>query len=310
MFGLMLSKEFYENEARPLLISCLPDLMPHVAIGLVGEGSECFAFDDEISQDHDFGPGFCLWLPESEMKIWEKDIENFIEKLLPVYKNFPTRMSKQKRMDRLGLLSIEAFYYKYTGLTRPPQTWQEWRTIPEHFLATATNGMIFHDPSMRFSNFRNALLDYYPEDVRLKKMAARLAVMAQAGQYNLVRAIKRQDQITCMLCVQKFSEAALSFTFLCNKKYMPFYKWAPKALENLDTLSSETLDCLNALTNISFHSIDMAIDLIEEHASIISNYLNKEGYTQIEDSWLLAHASQLQNKIGIAQLRNLPEMAE
>ena len=60
MKGLELSRAYWEKCALPLFRRELPAFLERAAVGLVGEGSECFGFDDEISQDHDWGPGFSM----------------------------------------------------------------------------------------------------------------------------------------------------------------------------------------------------------------------------------------------------------
>lgn len=56
MKGLELSRKYVEEIYLPFLKEEFPELLERMAIGLAGEGSECFGFDDEISMDHDFGP--------------------------------------------------------------------------------------------------------------------------------------------------------------------------------------------------------------------------------------------------------------
>ena len=65
MKGLEISRAFYEEYGRPMLEKDFGKYIDKIAVGLVGHGSECFGFDDEISTDHDFEPGFCLFLPGS-----------------------------------------------------------------------------------------------------------------------------------------------------------------------------------------------------------------------------------------------------
>ena len=43
-----------------------PEYEEIIAAALTGSGSECYGFDDEVSGDHDFEPGFCLFLPGEE----------------------------------------------------------------------------------------------------------------------------------------------------------------------------------------------------------------------------------------------------
>ena len=67
MTGLELSRAYFEEYGMPMLEEQFPDLLPFLAAGLFGSGSECFGYDDEVSQDHDFEPCFCLFLPEEEL---------------------------------------------------------------------------------------------------------------------------------------------------------------------------------------------------------------------------------------------------
>ncbi len=56
MTGLELSRAYFEEYGMPMLEEQFPDLLPFLAAGLFGSGSECFGYDDEVSQDHDFEP--------------------------------------------------------------------------------------------------------------------------------------------------------------------------------------------------------------------------------------------------------------
>ena len=66
MKGLELSKKFYEEYGRQMLEREFAPYLDRIAVGLAGRGSQCFGYDDEISSDHDFAPGFCIWLTEED----------------------------------------------------------------------------------------------------------------------------------------------------------------------------------------------------------------------------------------------------
>ena len=63
MKGLEIARAYYETHGAPMLKARFPQLLPRIAAGLFGSGSECFGYDDDISRDHDFEPGFMLLLP-------------------------------------------------------------------------------------------------------------------------------------------------------------------------------------------------------------------------------------------------------
>ena len=49
--GLDLAEAYYRQYGEPMLREQFPELADKVAAGLIGSGSECLGFDDELSQD-------------------------------------------------------------------------------------------------------------------------------------------------------------------------------------------------------------------------------------------------------------------
>ncbi|MDY0258936.1 MAG: DUF4037 domain-containing protein [Desulfovibrio sp.] len=306
MQGLALAKAFYAV-CRPILWRELPDVMPNAAAGLVGEGSECFGCDDEASRDHDFGPAFCLWLPREELRRNTARIEATMALLPHRFEGFESRLAPECRIGRVGPLALEDFYGFFTGLTHLPGTWQEWFAIPEYQLAACTNGEVFEDNAGEFTRWRTVLQGGCPRDVRLKKMAARCMVMAQAGQYNLPRCLMRGDGLAAMLCAARFAEAALSMAYLCNGRYMPFYKWAGRLAASLPVLGAETARVLTALAAQPLRGSENmeAARLVESLCAQVASHLRSEGLSQDPGDWLWAHGPQLMRHVQEPELRRM-----
>ena len=213
MKGLELCKSYYENIGAPELKRLFPEVMGRAAAGLSGQGSDCLGLDDEISRDHDFGPGFCLWLSDEDFEKYGAELQKAYDALPRSYMGFerkPTHTGAQ----RVGVMRTSDFYRYYIGCPGVPDTLMRWVRIQEHFLATCTSGEVFEDGLGEFSAIRNGLLPCYPEDVRLKKLAARAATMAQSGQYNYHRLMRRGDVFGARLALAEFLNAALSMLYM------------------------------------------------------------------------------------------------
>ncbi|MBO5725577.1 MAG: hypothetical protein J6S00_00770, partial [Clostridia bacterium] len=90
MKGLELASSFFEEYGKEMLNTQFADVLPYIAVGLVGSGSECYGFDDEISRDHDFEPGFCIFIPGENVVDRKKafELERAYAKLPMSFKGF------------------------------------------------------------------------------------------------------------------------------------------------------------------------------------------------------------------------------
>ena len=310
--GLALSRGYF-SASLPQLETAIPGLMQQAAAGLVGDGSECLGVDDDISRDHDWGPGFCLWLPDDILPGLLPQLEAALTTLTDSYEGYPTRMRREKRAGRVGPMGIGTFYARYTGFSQPPETWQQWRSIPETALAACTNGEIFSDVPGQFSAFRKRLLGFYPDDVLRKKLAARCMSMAQAGQYNLPRSLQRGELGAAMLAASHFAEAALSMAFLLNRRYMPFYKWSCRLAHTLRAPGPQTAEVVELLAVTDFASEKQslkALNAIEDLCSVVARRLRQDGLARTEGNWLWALGPEIQLGIREPELRQLDVMRD
>ncbi|MBD5538781.1 MAG: DUF4037 domain-containing protein [Desulfovibrio sp.] len=311
MKGLELARAFYAA-SRPALVAAMPDVMEKAAAGLAGEGSECLGCDDTVSQDHDFGAAFCLWLPREVLRAEGERIERAFAALPAEFEGYPSRLTPRARQGRVGPLSVEGFYTFFTGLDAPPANWRQWLAIPEHRLAAATSGEVFEDADGRFTAWREALLAYYPRDVWLKKLATKAMLAAQAGQYNLPRALGRGDGPSAMLAAARFAEAALGLVFLLNRRYMPFYKWAPRVGRALPILGASLGRVLDGLAAQPLRGPqDMAAaEPIEAFCADVADHLRFIGVSAVPDAWLWAHGPAIMAHVREPEIRRLNLLEE
>lgn len=320
MKGLELAEKYYEAIGKEMLLNKYPEYFERMAIGLVGQGSECFGFDDEISTDHDFGPAFCIWLNQQDFQTIGFKLMMDYDKLPKEFMGVPARIVTTNGGGRVGVHETGMFYQNFIGNKKAPENLLEWLYIPEGYLATVTNGKVFVDNLGEFSEIRGKLLEFYPEDVRKKKIAARAAVMAQSGQYNYARLMKRGEYVGASLAISEFVKTTISMVHLLNKKYMPFYKWSFKSMTTLPKLK-EVQEKIQLLATMDFqqgvwegtekdayvHTLntnDKKVVLIEEICALIVKELQAQNLTGRNDDFLENHTMEIMGRIEASEIRN------
>lgn len=241
--GLKLARECWNTYGKPLIADKYPEYQGRIAAGLVGHGSECYGFDDDLSRDHDFGPRFCLWLTDEDYAAIGERLQADYEALPQSFMGYGPRESTARAQGagrRDGVFRIGDFFESITGYRQAPSTNNphEWLMLDEATLAAATNGEVFADPLGKFLDTRQGFKTM-PEDVRLALISKRLGMMAQAGQYNVPRMLARGDGAAAWLSIGEFVQAAASLVFLLNNPitvgYLPYYKWRFAALRRLSS---------------------------------------------------------------------------
>ncbi len=284
-----------------MLEKYFPEQMTRIAVGMVGPGSECFGFDDALSQDHDWGPGFCLWLTDNDYLNFGPALQRAYENLPKTFQDCGPRRATPGENSRTGICEISQFYKRHTGLRKIPENPAEWLAIPEENLALATNGRIFSDPLGAFTAWREKLQGYYPEDVRLQRITRCCMTIAQSGQYNLPRSISRHEIFTARCDLTRFGANVLSLVFLLNRQYAPFYKWRHQAVRNLPVLGESVHRLIAELAAES--DLKQNLRQVDQICALLVAELQCRKLTAASGDFLVDHARSINSRISNQKLR-------
>ena len=314
----MIHEKFREAEQR-------------IAVGIAGEGSDCFGYDDLISRDHDFGTGVCLWLTEEDMNAFGRELSDAYTAL--VESRGGDGLTARLR-ERRGVMTINDFYSNVLGtdldveklcdifgLNRRKKasdgdsdiemelTGEFWNDLDNSCLATAVNGEVFRDDLGVFSAFRKFLLDYYPENVWRIRIAEELHSFSAALQVNYARCMTRGDVVAASVCKLRGLESAMQLFFLMKREYPPYYKWTYRRLTELDregVFSALLRDLSLRSCNTGawegrpynpdkLNTDDEVVLITEKLASHIVRMLGQRGFIRSTDPYLEKYVDEVLN---------------
>ena len=304
------NRRFYDLAVADLIHTRFPEYEDRIAVGIAGEGSDCFGYDDEISRDHDFGTGVCLW-------VTNEDLERFGYRLSIAYNELVDSVERSYYTDRLrerrGVMTIHDFYSDILQVDCDIEHCrlreEDWLRLDHSCLKTATNGVVFRDDLGVFTAFRNMLLDYYPERVWRIRISQQLHDYASSLQVNYARCMTRGDTVAAELCRSQGIRSAMDLYFLLKRTYPPYYKWTFRALKELDEEGlfsskiqelAETVICPDAWNGTRYHPNrpnfkDSIICLAEEIASLIEELLIGQQLTTVRSRYLEIHVNEVLN---------------
>lgn len=229
------NRRFYDQYVANLIHGSFAEYEDRIAVGIAGEGSDCFGYDDQISRDHDFGTGVCLWLSDEDMRLFGQRLSDAYNELVDsAERSYYTERLRERR----GVMTVHDFYSNILHVDCDTEncrlTEDQWYGLDHSCLKTATNGEIYRDDLGLFTAFRQYLLNYYPDRVWRLRIAEQLHEYASSFQVNYARCMTRRDTVAAELCRAKGIRSAMELFFLLKREYPPYYKWTYRALSDLD----------------------------------------------------------------------------
>lgn len=243
-----ISHDFFNEIVLPVLQREFPDETAQTAFGLFGYGSDVLGMDDEYSRDHNWGIRINALMPEAMYNAKHQSIMECVGSQMPSVWRGHSLQQGFANTSGLELASLDGHLLRTIGIAHPPQTHAEWLAIPEEDITHIIGGEVWHDPRGEFSAVRNTLKAYYPEPVRLRRIAHWARYFSGMGAYALKRAILRSNDYYANITFTRAIRLGVQLAFLLDKTFFPYDKWTfaffqklPRMSKRLEPLVSEAV---------------------------------------------------------------------
>jgi hypothetical protein len=228
--GIALARAYHRDVVGPILTTRWPDL-PYAAARL-GSGSDVLGYDDEMSQDHDWGLRLNVLVPDALVT----EVRDHLDRELPAsYQGWPTRFATtwlsgeqvQVQVDATGDFAVSRLGVDpRDGLD--PVTWL---SLTGQGILEVIAGEVFHDSAGDLRAVRESLR-WYPDDVWRYVLAADWARLGEemplAG-----RAGQLGDENGSRVVMARLVRAAMHLGFLLERRWPPYSKWLGTAYDAL-----------------------------------------------------------------------------
>ncbi|MCB0254077.1 MAG: DUF4037 domain-containing protein [Anaerolineae bacterium] len=270
------SRCFFFEVLKPILESNFPAATAQTTFGVFGYGSEGLRLDDEHSADHHWGIRVNALMPEQMFAQQSADILRVVEKETPATYRGHNLRDGYSAGKGLSLTSLEGYLLRTVGLTRVPQTFQEWLNVPEEDITHVVNGEIWQDDAGQFSAVRAAFLAYYPEPVRLRRIAHWCRYFSGMGTYALKRALLRYNEWYAAVTFARAIRLGVQLAFLLDKQYCPYDKWTMAFFSQLPRLYYPLAPIVNEAVSLATPWA-RKLDLLNQMADILDQTMVADG---------------------------------
>ncbi|MCP4168207.1 MAG: DUF4037 domain-containing protein [Chloroflexi bacterium] len=271
-----ISHGFFDEHVQPILQRHYPQEFSQMAFGVWGLGSEALRLDDALSRDHHWGLRIDALMPAEIFSTRRQAILETLNADLP--QSYQGHSLGEQAVTGAGINPepFEGFLARTIGLNHPPETDVEWLSIPEEDITHVINGEVWHDPSGRFSAVRQTLQAYYPEPVRLRRIAHWCRYYSGMGAYGLRRAILRDNDYYASISFGKAIRRAVHLAFMLEKTYYPYDKWTMAYFKRLPRLYAPMQPLVDDAVRVGT-SWERKLELLDQISDILDQTMVEDG---------------------------------